>query len=296
MLNETFHSIIIAARKAFSSWRSMTLLAIVYAALLSALYFFMAIREASIVQVALTFGLAIAAFVLFFLLHAIVIRRIAGTSKDDRGGLAEQEPGVGSLLKGAAANLWKLIVISVPLIALAILIAYLLNKAQNHFGAGAESAGDVLDPLPRSRTRSSASPPVNWRVAIFSSLRYLSFGLLLPLATIHLWLATVRDGLWPVRRFGTTLARAFAPQSVLIYILGFIVFAVLPYFLLFKTTPSSRAWLEISFLVARLVAVFVLTLFGWVMTVWALSLSSPLLSPTPSPSTASSAEPARKAA
>ena len=56
----------------------MLLLAIVYAALLAAMYFFMAIREASIGQVVLTFGLAIAAFVLFFLLHAIVVRGIAG--------------------------------------------------------------------------------------------------------------------------------------------------------------------------------------------------------------------------
>jgi len=132
-------------------------------------------------------------------------------------------------------------------------------------------------------------------VAIFSSLRYLSFGLFLPLATIHLWLAAVRDGLWPaLRNLGKHLGRAFAPSSVLIYILGFLVFGVLPYFLLFKNTPNSRPWLEISFLVARLAAVFVLTLFGWAMTVWALSLSSTPPTTSPSRTPASSAEPARK--
>jgi hypothetical protein len=155
----------------------------------------------------------------------------------------------------------------------------------------------MLEPMASSRSRNPARAPINWRVAIFSSLRYLSFGLLLPLATIHLWLATVRNGLWPaIRRIGTHLSRAFAPQSVLIYILGFLVFGLLPYFLLFKTTPTSKAWLEISLLVVRLAVVFALTLFGWVITVWALSLSStPPTHPSPS-AEASAVEQAREAA
>ena len=78
MLTETFRSISTAVRKLLKNWQSMLLLAIVYAVLLAALYFFMAIREASITQVVLTFGLAIVAFVLFFLLHAMVIGGIAG--------------------------------------------------------------------------------------------------------------------------------------------------------------------------------------------------------------------------
>lgn len=291
MLTETFRSISTAARKLLKSWQLMLLLAIVYAALLAALYFFMAIREASIVQVLLTFGLALAAFVLFFLLHAIVVKAIAGTNDNS------ERDGIWSLAKSSAANWWKLVVISLPLIAVAILVAYLLNKAQNYFAAGADATSDVLEPMALPRSRSAASPPINWRMAIFSSLRYLSFGLFLPLATIHLWLAAVREGLWPaVRKLGTNLARAFAPPSVLIYIAGFLIFAVLPYFLLFKTTPSSRAWLEISLLVTRLVAIFLLTLFGWVLTVWALSLSStpPATSPSRAPSPA--VEPERKAA
>jgi hypothetical protein len=294
MLIETFHSIATALRKLLKNWQSMVLLAIVYAALLAAVYFFMAIREASIAQVVLTFGLAIAAFVLFFLLHAIVVGGIAGISAGDP--VADTEPGVGRLLKRSVANFWKLVVISLPLIALAVLIAYLLGKAQNYFWVEPSAANDMLGPMAGPRSRSAARPPINWRMSIFSSLRYLSFGLLLPLATIHLWLATVRDGLWPaIRRIGTHLSRAFAPQSVLIYILGFLVFGLLPYFLLFKTIPTSKAWLEISLLVVRLAVVFALTLFGWVITVWALSLSS--TPPThPSPSAEAAAVEAREAA
>ena len=58
MLTETFHSIVTAARKVFTNWRAMLLLAIVYASLLAALYFFLAVREASFMQVVLTFALA----------------------------------------------------------------------------------------------------------------------------------------------------------------------------------------------------------------------------------------------
>jgi len=279
MLTETFHSIATAIRKVLANWQSMAILAIVYAALLAALYFFMAIKEASIAQVVLTFVLAIAAVALFFLLHAMIAGGIAG----------EAAATAGSSIRLAAANFWKLIVISLPLIALAFLIAYLLGKAQNYFAAG-DAAREALDPLVNSRSRNPGPPPIDWRVAILSSVRYLAFGLVLPLTAIHLWLATVREGLWPaLKRSGTHFARAFAPQSVLIYIVGFLVFGLLPYLLLFKATPTSKAWLEISLLVARLALVFALTLFGWVITVWSLSLLStsqpPAIHPTPEPAT-----------
>ncbi|MDQ2921179.1 MAG: hypothetical protein M3R52_06180, partial [Acidobacteriota bacterium] len=106
------------------------------------------------------------------------------------------------------------------------------------------------------------------------------------LAAIHLWLATAQEGLGPaIKKSKTLLARAFAPQSVLIYVVGFLIFAVIPYFLLFKTIPTKHAWLEISLLVARLAIVFVLTLFGWMMTVKAISLlsTSPLSTSQPHP-------------
>jgi len=41
------------------------------------------------------------------------------------------------------------------------------------------------------------------------------------------------------KKTGQLLARAFAPQSVLIYVAGFLIFAVVPYFLLFRTTPTN---------------------------------------------------------
>jgi hypothetical protein len=263
MLTETFHSIITAARKVFTNWRAMVLLAIVYASLLAALYFFVAVREASIGQVVLTFALAVIAPLLFFVLQAMV------ASQTD-------EVSARSLLSRSLTSFWKLILISLPLIALAVLIGYLLSKAQAHWHIG------VINPdaeVPRRLATAANAPPaarpIDWKVALLSTIRYLAFGLLLPLAAIHLWLATAQEGLLAaIRKVTTHLARAFAPRSVLIYIAGFLIFGVAPYFLLFKTTSTKHAWLELALLVARLVTVFALTLFGWAITVRALGQSS----------------------
>lgn len=262
MLTETFHSIAAATRDVFSNWRSLLLLAIVYASLLAVLYFFVAVREASIAQVSLTFVLAIAAPFLFFVLQTMV-------ANDSR------ESTVESMLKKSLATFWKLVLISLPLIGLAVLVAYILAKAQNHFGVSLNNSAEALRPLATTAKARDAARPVDWKAAILSSVRYLAFGLALPLAAIHLWLATVREGLGlAIRKLIRHLSRAFAPQSVLIYMVGFLLFAIAPYLLLFRATPTKHAWLEVSLLLVRLAIVFALTLFGWVVTVRALSLCS----------------------
>lgn len=268
MLTETFQSIASAARNVTRNWQSMLLIATVYACLLVVLYFFVSVREASLAQVVLTFALAIAAPLLFFVLQAM----IAGSAAVETDELTS-----GSLVRKALTSFWKLLVITLPLIALAVLIAYLLGKAQARFGTTLNNP--AIDLLPRRVANAAnareATRPIDWRAATLSTVRYLAFGLVLPLAAIHLWLATAQEGLGPaIKKLKTLLARAFAPQSILIYIVGFLIFAVIPYFLLFKTIPTKHAWLEISLLVARLAIVFALTLFGWVMTVKAISLSS----------------------
>jgi hypothetical protein len=176
------------------------------------------------------------------------------------------------LLKRSLTNFWKLILITLPLIALAILIIYLLGKAQAHFDAGVRDAAAALPRRIGPTANAGDNTPIDWKAALLSTIRYLAFGLILPLTAIHLWVATIREGLGPgIIRLRQHLARAFAPQSVLIYIAGFLVFGVVPYFLLFKSTQTKHAWLELSLLVARLLVVFALTLIGWVVTVQALA-------------------------
>jgi hypothetical protein len=266
MMTETFRAIATATRKVFSNWQSLLLVAVVYASLLALLYLFVSIREATFAQVTLTFAFAVAVPLLFFILQTMIMSGSASEPDQVRAGF---------VLKKSLASFWKLILISLPLIALAILIAYLLGRAQNRFGQTPQALNDVPRSLAETANPQRAARPVDWRVAIFSTLRYLSFGLILPLAAIHIWLATVREGLGGAfKKFGRLLSRAFSARSVLIYIIGFLIFAVVPYLLLFKTTKTSHAWLELSFLVARLVAVFALTLFGWLITVRALGLSA----------------------
>ena len=260
MLTETFQSIAAAARTVVRNWPSTLVMAIVYASLLAVLYFFVVVREATFVQVSLTFASAIVAPLLFFVLQAMVASEAENVN-------------AGSLIKRSLAGFWKLILVTLPLIALGILIVYLLGKAQNYFDAGARQAAEELPRrLAETANRRDAAAPINWKAALLSTIRYLAFGLVLPLVAIHLWVATVREGLAPgITRLRHYLARAFAPQSVLIYIAGFLIFGIAPYYLLFRTTQTSRAWLEVSLLVLRLLIVFALTLFGWVVTVRALA-------------------------
>jgi hypothetical protein len=243
------------------------LIAAVYLCLLVVLYFFVSVREASLAQVVLTFALAIAAPLLFFLLQAM----IAGAAATETEKLNS-----GALIRKALTSFWKLLLITLPLIALAVLLAYLFGKAQARFGTTLNNpATELPRRLANAANAREAARPIDWRAAILSTLRYLAFGLVLPLTAIHLWLATSKEGLGPaIRKLKTLLARAFAPQSVLTYVVGFLIFAVIPYFLFFKTISTKHAWLELSLFVARLAIVFTLTLLGWVMTVAAISLLS----------------------
>lgn len=265
MLTETLHSIAAATRTVFKSWRSMLLIAVVYAGLLATLYSFIAVREASVAQVVITFALAIAAPLLFFILQSMIMSGVA--NNDERAS-------IGSIIKASLANFWKLILITLPLIALAVLVAYLLAKAQVRLGS---SIPETASEIPRRLAdgASDTAKPIDWKAAMVSAVRYLTFGLFLPIVAIHLWLAASRDGLGhALKRAGNLLGKAFSPRSVLVYLVGFIVFAVLPYFLLFRSIPSKHSWLELILLVARLSVIFALTLFGWVITVKALALLS----------------------
>ncbi len=136
----------------------------------------------------------------------------------------------------------KLIAVTVPLLLIAGLALYGLGKFQGH-------------------------------PTVLTAMRYLLAGVVLPLVAIQLWLAASSDGLLALaRRIRTVVSRAFAPQSVFVYGCGVLIFAVAPYFLIFHTTTSERAWLEVSLLVVRLVVSAVLILIGWVTTVGTLSI------------------------
>jgi hypothetical protein len=239
----------------------MILLTGLYAALIAALYVFVSIREASSGQVVLSLLLAITVPFLFFVLQT------AGASQT-------RSLRSGTLLRETLRSSWKVILVSVPLIALAVLLTYLLGKVQSYMGTDARELSDVAAQY-QITANNDGRPPLKWSQLILNAIGYLSLGLVLPLIAIHLWVASVgSDLLATIKSAKDLIIAAFAPSSVLIYAAGFVVFGVIPYLLLINPTPASRAWMELTFFVARLLLVFVLTLFGWVVTIRALAISA----------------------
>jgi hypothetical protein len=144
-------------------------------------------------------------------------------------------------------------------IALTILGLYVIGKLQGRL---------AVDP-------NTLQPTSVNKLTLLIVLRYLLIGVVAPLVTIQLWIATSANGLRsPIRNVREALSKAFAPQSMLVFACGFLIFAVAPYFLLSKTMDIQRAWLEVSLLTARVVVSALMVLLGWVVTVGAISILS----------------------
>lgn len=262
MIKNSLLAIGTTARELVRDWRSLGLFNALYAALIAALWLFFSTKEASAWQLVLTALLAVAAPVLFFLLQS------AGAVR-----YAWNEAPPAALFQKSFKALWKIFLISVPLILLAVLFAYLLNKLQARFPiTDTEAARPALIPWLHP---SAAHPPVlplRWPDVFIGSLQLLLLGVVLPLAAIHLWLAAARDSfIGTVRRVPQILARAFSAQSVLIYAVGLILFLLMPYFFIFTRTTVRNAWAELLLFGLRLALAFVFTLWGWLVTVGALA-------------------------
>jgi hypothetical protein len=110
-------------------------------------------------------------------------------------------------------------------------------------------------------------------LTLATASRYLLIGVIAPLLAIQLWIAASSSGRL-LNNLRKVAVKAFAPQSVVVYVCGFLIFALMPYLLITQKIPTERAWLEFSFLMVRLTASALLMLVGWVTTVGAISLLS----------------------
>ncbi|HEY0544946.1 MAG TPA: hypothetical protein VGC91_06075 [Pyrinomonadaceae bacterium] len=230
------------ARRLLGNRRTMLLFFATYIALLATLALFVTTREATVKEVLLTFATLIATPALFFLLQGMCVN------------FAESE-GAFELLRRAMKIFWRLILASVPLILVGFALYLLFGKIEAR----------LTPHLAREAAKAE------WPLVILSTLRLLVFGLVLPLLSIHLWLALMRDDVRSVWRGVLPLmSKAFAPRSVMTYVCGLVLFGVAPYFLIVARTPFERAWLELTVLGARLVLAFALMLVGWIVTVGAL--------------------------
>jgi hypothetical protein len=252
-----------AFRRLLQQWRVMAVMAAVYASLLAALFLFVAMKEATRWQVTWTLIFAAIIPALFFLLQAMIVNYAHG------------EATAATLLRHSFRDSCRLALSSIPLALLAVSFIYLLNKShtsamQLPFPRYAQAAWPALPQHPSSII--SQTDALSWPQLALSTLRLLIFAVVLPLGAIQLWGATVRDGLLAaLKKLPRNLARAFAPQPALVYALGLVLFGLIPYFLLFTHTPASNAWVEFSLFVARLVLVFIFTLYGWALTMNALA-------------------------
>jgi len=227
MFIKSFRVMFWALRLLFRSPRVLLMLLLIWAGLLTAVYLFASTREATISQLLLTLVVVIVAPALFFVLQALSV-----TYADSPIIRTRQ----------IALDCLKLIVVSLPVIALTLLAVHALNKLQSH-------------------------------VTLATTLRYLLIAVVAPMLVIQLWIAVTNGGLRSLaKRLHRVLGQTFAPQSMFVYACGFAIFAVARWVLLQIGISSQRPWLELSVLILRMAVSAILILLGWVITVGAISI------------------------
>jgi hypothetical protein len=261
--------------RTFANPGALLVFAIIYAFLLVASYTFIAIREATISQVFVTYALMILIPISFFILQASIINRVL-----------DQKFRWGVILIDAL----KFFAVTILVLLVGWLLYYLLNKVSARYPAPVVTAPPVNHAVPivQAAPVPPPRPPLHWPSLIFSTLRLVLFGAVLPLATIHLWIAVAGGGFRTLfgdgiksffKRMGSALARAFSADSVLIYGLGLIVFFVLPYVILVPTFSIGGNKTEFAVFGLRLLLAFLFSLLGWVFTLTALASTVPALPP-----------------
>ena len=253
----------------FANPGALLVFAIIYAFLLVASYIFISIREATISQVLVTYGLMILIPIGFFTLQASVIDRVLDQKFRWRVILIDA---------------LKFLAVTIPVLLVAWLLFYLLNKISARYPAPIVQAPPP--PVHQAVPAPLPPPPLHWPSLIFSTLRFVLLGAALPLATIHLWIAVAGGGFRTLfgdgpksffKRIGLALARTFSSDSVAIYGLGLIIFFVLPYVILVPVFRIGGNKTEFAVFGLRLLFAFLFSLIGWVSTLTALARTAPAL-------------------
>lgn len=267
MFRNILNAIRTAASQFFLNWKTGLAFAILYAAFVFSVYLFFTTAEARIWQVALTFLLMFLIPVLFFVLQTLGVKYTNTDSK------------LSDLLAQAGREFWKLLLISLPFIALVWLLVWGVNKIEFMSVTGIREAAMNSEQIKTGESR----------IKLINTAAFAVNGLLmyfiLPLLSIQLWIAVLRDGFkQTLRRIGILLFKAFAPNLVITYLLGFLVFGILPYFIITTRTPIKSPWMDLSILGVRIALALLVVLAGWVVTLGAmkiLTLEHASSSPTP---------------
>ena len=260
MIKDSIGALGASARELFRNWPGLLLLAALYAALLACVYFFFATGVANTWQLVVTMvTFAAAPILLLLLLSASANAALPGATS---GGVARRAP----------RDLPKVLLLALPVAALALLCGYLLYKLQGWLPKIEDAPQQAL----AGATVEARPVPLRWQEALGSTLWIVLFGLVLPLAAAHLWLSAARSGLAAtLRGIHRVVGRAFAPRSVLAYSVGLFVFGLMPYFVIYTRTPVAGGWPELALFGLRLASAFALTLVGWAVTLGALARLTP---------------------
>lgn len=261
MIKDSLNAIADSTRATLRGWRGLLVLALLYFVPYASVYLFFSTGQATAWQLVLSGLTALAAP----LLLVVLIAATANFALPER-----QTAGV--VARGGLRDSWKDLLLALPVAALGWLFFYLLGKLQEHLPKIVEDAPRVFV----NATAESRPTPLHWQDALMSWLWIVLFGVVLPLLAAHLWLGVARDGLKvTLRRIHRVVARAFAPRAVLVYTVGFFVFALLPYFVLYTRTAVTNGWAELLMFGLRIAVAFVLTLLGWTITLGALARTTP---------------------
>jgi hypothetical protein len=261
-MKSAFISIAGATRSLLRDWQVAAVFGGVSATLVAALYLFVTTEEATLSQVLFTFMLALIVILLFYVFQTM------GISYTRR----EMRPN--ALVLHALKNFWKPLLISLPLIPLVWLVIYLvgLNLTSGPLNFYPSEWPTIAGHPLSFYFNGKASTPTHWQEIFSATWRLTLYGIVLPLAALHLWIAAAHDGLkLSFKRVGHILLSAYKPQPVLIYTIGLIVFGFMPCLLVLIRTPVSNGWVEVGILTARLILAFLFFLFGWVITLGALT-------------------------
>lgn len=247
-------------RSTLTNLRALGILIALYALLLVSFYFFISTREATVWQVLVTYALLLLLPAEFFVFQAAILE------------FARERKLV---VKNILLSALKLAAVTIPVLIIGALLWWLMNKLQLRYPA--PPAPLVFPPAPPK------APPAHWPTLLITTLRFVLFGVALPLATIHLWIeasvcdvrASFAGGARNV--FGTigrALARAFSSESVFVYGLGLILFVLGPYLILLPRLTFTGTKTAFTLFVVQVIVALVLLLIGWVVTIVTLARAS----------------------
>ena len=251
----------------FARFGALLVFAAIYAFLLLASYIFIAIREATVLQVLVTYTLMILIPLGFFVFQASIIDREV-----------DQRLRWRVILIDAV----KFLLVTIPVLLIVWLLYYLLNKVAGRYPAPVIAVAQATQAAARPAAPTSpVTPPLHWPSLIFTTLRFALLGVAFPLVTIRLWIALASsrfklEGSF-VKQVLSAVASAFSADSVLIYALGLIIFFVLPYVVLVPTFKITGNKAEFIVFGLRLLLAFLFSLVGWVITLTALTRTVPNL-------------------